>query len=224
MSTVFKLNTEKAKAADAPARINQTGPYLGKFTRAELVTSRQGTQGVDFSFVAEDGQRADYLTLWTVKKDGTELSGLKVLHALLACLALREVASQAGTVRVWDNEQKKEVDRAAELLPTLMNRPIGVVLQREEYWPENGNQKRDRMNLVTVFQHGTNLMAKEILDRKPTAEALAKFVPTIKDKLAADRPQRSGGGGGQAGGYGDQGHAGAGYGGGFDQMDDDIPF
>lgn len=226
----FALNAEAARKADAPARIVQSGAYVGTFTRAELVTSDSGTQGVEFDFVGDDGSRAGYLTLWTTNSEGQELRGMKVLHALMACLQLRSMDSAQGTVKVWDSKVGQEVQRAAELLPALMGKRVGVVLQREEYWPNNGGDKKSRMVLFTVFQAGTNLMAKEILDRIAKPEALAKLVATLKDKLAGDRPApRNGGGysgggnGGNGGGQAPRQQSGRAPSG-FDDMDDDTPF
>lgn len=221
----FTFNPEAARAADAPLRINKTGAYVGKFTRAEYVVSDGGTTGIDLSFVAEDGSKADYLTLWLKKSDGTELRGTKVLSALLRCVNVKTITTTPGTVRTWDNKTKTEGTRAAQIIPALMNVPVGLVLQREEYWPNSGGEKKDRMNLQTVFQAGTNLMAKEIMDKVAKAEALAKYLPTVQDKLA---PARAGGAsnsqsyggnsyGTQAGGDA-MGHAGQ------DIPDDDIPF
>lgn len=222
----FALSTDKARAADAPLRINQTGAYVGTLTKAELVTSDGGTQGIEFSFQADDGSKADYLTLWTVNSEGQELRGMKVVHALMACLQLRKIDSAPGTIKEWDNDAKQERTRSAELLPDLMGKKVGLVLQREEYWPNNGGDKKTRMALYTVFQAGTNLMAKEILDRKAQPEALAKLLGTLKDRQAGERPAGRGNGG--HGGHG--GHT-AGHrqqsgrtSTGFDDMDDDIPF
>lgn len=216
MPTTFKLNADGARKADAPPRINATGAYQGRLTRVELVTSDEGTVGLDMSFAADDGGRADYLTLWLSKRDGTELRGRRVLDAMMACMSLREIEVQPGKVRRWDAEKRAEYMEDAQIVPALMNKPIGLVLQREEYYGRNG--KRDRMNLFTAFQHGTRLMAKEILDRQVQPKALDLLLPTVKDKLAApgsgSSPRTPQGGGGNS----------AGHGGGFDEMDDDIPF
>lgn len=222
----FALNADKARTADAPARINQTGAYVGTFTKAELVKSDGGTQGVEFSFVGDDGSKADYLTLWTVNSEGKELRGMKVLHALMACMQLREMSSAPGTVKEWDSQAQQEKTRQAELLPALMGKKVGVVLQREEYWPTNGGDKKTRMVLFTVFQAGSNLMAKEIMDRKAQPEQLAKLLASLKDRPAGERPagNRGASNGGGASRYQDsgQGHASSGWGG--DPLDDDIPF
>lgn len=217
MPASFKLNPDNARKADAPPRITASGAYQGKLTRVQLVESDQGTVGLDMGFLSDDGSRADYLTLWLTKGDGTELRGRKVLDALMACLSLREIEVQPGKVRRWDNETKQEVMEPAQIVPALMNKPIGLVLQREEYFSQKGD-KRDRLNLVTVFQHGTRLMAKEILDRQTEPKALPGLLATLRDKLAAAPAQ------GSTGRAASGSRSAGGGGGGFDDMDDDIPF
>lgn len=123
-------------------RIDATGPYVGKFTRAEVVVSREGTTGIDFSFIDVNGNKADYLTLWLSKKDGTALRGRKVLDAMMACMKVRQLVSQEGVVTKYDFDEKKDVQVKATLLPALMNAPIGLLLQREGYYPNNGGGKK----------------------------------------------------------------------------------
>lgn len=52
----YQLDPNAAKQADVIfSKIEQKGKYIGVITRAEKVTSKKGTGGVDISFRAETG-------------------------------------------------------------------------------------------------------------------------------------------------------------------------
>ena len=78
----YTLNPEAAKQADNLfSRIEEKGKYLGMLTRAEPITSKKGSKGVDFSFKSETGATADYLTIWTHNGDGKQFMPTNDLNA-----------------------------------------------------------------------------------------------------------------------------------------------
>ena len=85
----YNLNPTAAREASQSLRISVSGKYEGHFTRAEAIKSNSDTEGVEFSFITNDGQTADFLTLWTRNRDGKELLGMKQLSALMACMKVR---------------------------------------------------------------------------------------------------------------------------------------
>lgn len=209
----YNLNTEQAKQADNGAnRITETGKYSGRFTRAEAVTSKQQTEGIEFAFEADNGQSADFLTLWTYNADGKELFGLKVLNALMTCMKVKTIAPQSGTVEKWDRESGGKTKVQGTIYPDLMNKPIGLLLQREEY-AKADSTVGSKFNIYGCFESSTGLVASEILEKIVQPTKLARIVASLHDKpmqapksRAAPASQPSG----QPGG--------------FDTMDDDIPF
>lgn len=181
----YQLSIEHAKSADSGGnRITETGKYIGKFTRAEAVTSKQKTEGLEFTFVSNAGQEADFLSCWTYNVDGKELFGLKVLNALMTCMKVRGIAPSDATIEKFDNGGKKQVK--ATVFADLMNKPIGLLLQREEYIKEN-DQTGYKFNIVGCFDPATELTASEILDKKTSPERLGRMVASLKDKPAAKR-------------------------------------
>lgn len=218
MSRTYQLNTETAAAAKTVGvsqRIVEKGKYVGVFTVAEAVTSTRGTEGIEFRFKSNDGMTADYLTVWTHKENGEELMGAKLVSAIMVCVEAKSIKPAPATVRKWDRDQRKEVDVKAEVYADLMNRQIGVLLAREEYEKADGSTDW-KMALVLPFDAATDRTVAEKLDRKPTGEAL----PAIIERLS-DRPLRTGG---KPAARKPASQTGGDSGGGFADMEDDIPF
>ncbi|MCY1245241.1 hypothetical protein D9M72_583720 [compost metagenome] len=138
--------------------------------------------------------------------------GFQALMAVMACLGLRNIAPQQGSITFWDNEAKAEKTKQGTIFPELCNKPIGLLLETEDYLNRDGDV-RTRMVFASAFQAGTELTASEILDRKTKPEQLEKQVaylrhrPVKPAKGSAAAPART-----------------APAGSGFDDMDDDIPF
>jgi hypothetical protein len=95
----YTLDADLARQVGTRLRITRSGKYSGRFTRAELVASRQKSEGVEFTFESDDGRIADFLTCWTHNVDGRELYGLKVLNAILTCMRIREVTARPATLQ-----------------------------------------------------------------------------------------------------------------------------
>lgn len=199
----YNLDPKSAAAAGAANYISETGKYVGTFTRAEIVTSKQGTEGVELSFTDQSGLRCDYLQLWTYNSKGDALPSLKVLNAIMACLRTRVLEPRQITVTKFDGSIV-----STQGFPELMGKPIGVLLQREEYVKGNGDTGY-KFNVIAPFEAATELTAGEILTKKTAPEQLAKMVAVLKDRpmqapKAASRQTSSPSS--------------------FDNMDDDVPF
>jgi len=175
----YDYDKQAAFAADtAGGRITEKGKYIGKFTRAEHITSKKtGTLGIEFDFIDNDGQRAR-LAIYTRKSDGTTVYGYKQLMAMLTCLKLRGLGDpQNLAARVYDFDEKKEVEKTVPQFVELLNKPIGLLIHMEEY-----NEGKWRPALSHTFEANTELMASEILELKNTPERLPKVLLTLKDR------------------------------------------
>lgn len=191
MST-YALDTDAAKQADnGGARINETGKYIGQFAKAKKVISKQGTEGIEFSFEATNGQTADYLTVWTINKDGEQIYGYKQLMALMTCLKVRNIETKAGEVEEYDSVAKQVVKAKAEIFPALMGKPIGVLLQMEEYEKKDGTVG-EKAAFAGFFDPQTEQTAAEILEKRE-AGALANMVSRLLPvkRLKGSRPVQS---------------------------------
>lgn len=211
----IKLDANSAKSADnISSGIRETGKYVGRFTRSEKLISQKGTQGIGLSFKSKDGQTADYLDLYTENADGDALPSLKTVHAIMACLGLRNIEEGKIEFEQWDKESKSRMKFEADGYPDLLTKDIGLLLQKEIYSDQNG-QDRERVIITGVFQAGTELTASEILDKKTKPEKLEKMVEALMARPVRDS-RKSGGNMRQS-----TRPAAASN---FNDMDDDIPF
>lgn len=209
MSRTYNLDPKAASAADnTVSRIDVSGKYIGILTRAEAVVSRQQTEGIEFSFKTDDGQTADFLTLWTYNVKGEALPSLKALNAIMTICRVKTITPTAGQVEKWDSASHSRVKANATVFPELTGKRVGLLLQREEYAKTDGSIG-SKMNIFGVFDADSELTASEILAKKTQPEVLARMVASLKDKpLNGSRPAAAPAStGGDAGGF-----------------DDDIPF
>lgn len=174
----YDLNPEAAKQSEQ-GRITETGKYSGTFTRAEAVTSEKGTEGIEFTFKDENGSEAGFLTLWTYNTEGRELFGFKVLNALMTCMRVKQIKPSQAVVEKWVDGAKQKVQ--TEVFNDLMNKPIGVLLQKEFYEKRDGSMG-SKLNLTGCFEVSTQMTASEILSKSTKAEKLTGMVANLKDK------------------------------------------
>lgn len=206
---MYALDTNSARKADQTGRrITELGKYIGTFSQVEDITAGTGTKGLALRFEA-NGQTAN-LSLYTMKQSGEQIMGYQVLMAIMTCLSLRNITPKSGTVKAWDRNSNTEVTKQAQVFPELCAKPIGLLLETEDY-PKTGGGVGTRMVIAGVFQANTDLTASEILDKKTTPEQLTKMVARLRHRPV--RGEKAGAPAPAAGGSA-----------GFEDMDDDIPF
>ena len=177
----YTLDTNAAKQADnINSRIDQTGKYLGIFTRAEQTTSTKGTKGVDFSFKSDTGATADYLTIWTHNAAGEPLHGFKVLMAIMTCLRVKSLAAAKGEVEKYDQASKSRIKVTVPLFSDLMNKPVGLLLQMEEYAKSAGGTAW-KPTIFAAFDKD-EFTASEILSKAVKHETLGRMFLSLKDR------------------------------------------
>jgi hypothetical protein len=186
MQITYRLNPTNAKQVGQPGRIDERGAYTGIFTRAEHIVSQKGTNGIEFSFKSDDGRTSDYLTIWIASAGGEELYGKKILDALMTCLRTKSLTSIDGTVRKYDRAAGGEVTATATIFPDLMNKPIGVLLVREEYAKSDGTSGW-KMSIAGCYEAATEKTPREVLDNLP-AGSLEKIVATLRDRPLKNKP------------------------------------
>lgn len=185
---MYTLDTQAAKAANAGGRIDTTGKYSGTIKRCIMFTNQNGTDGVEFEFVDSTGAGAT-MTLWTRSQKNPKLSGYNVLMSMMVVCSIRNLSAQSRMVKKYDYAEKAEIDMQVTVAPEFDNKPITLLLQREEYEKNNGDTGF-RMNIYAALQQGTDLSADEILDRKTVAEQVHKLMGRLADKKA--KPQHGG--------------------------------
>ena len=214
---MYALDTTEARKADnSGGSIKEMGKYIGTFTQAEDVTAKTGTKGIALTFES-NGQKTRF-TLYTMRADGEKIMGFQALSAIMACLKLRSINPAPGQIKSRDYDTNTDVVKPGAVFPELCNKPIGMLLETEDYLNNKG-EPRVRMVFAGAFQADTELTASEILDKKTQPVQLARMVAYMRHrtmKNGAAKPS-------QGGITLPAGHPAA-TGSGFDDMNDDIPF
>lgn len=188
MPRSYDLDPDGAAKAGTSNYISKTDEYIGTFTAAVAVQSKQGTDGIEFSFKTNEGQVANFLQLWTFNTEGRQLYGHAVLSAILACLRQRSIQSRAMTMD----------GKPVEGFPDLCGKSIGLLLQREEYYKQDGSVGF-KFNISAPFEPQSRKVAAEILKSLP-AEKLPQMVAALRDKpVQARREPAHASGGSQSG-------------------------
>ena len=184
----YTLDTGAAKSAETIGKyIRETGKYKGKFTRAELLISQaKGSRGIEFDFVSDDGKECT-LQIWTHSGTGEAYSGINMVNAIMTCLSLRAIQPKQMQVEKYDYDSKQKVRVNVEAFPDLMNKPIGLLLQKEisEY---NGKDKT-KMLIFAAFSHASGKTASEIIDKVAQPVAMEKLLAGLHDKDARGKTQ-----------------------------------
>ena len=189
---MYNLDTDAARKADqSGAGIKEIGKYVGEFTQAkDIVSKNTGAKGIEFAFKSQSGQKAN-LSIYTMSAKGEKYQGYEALMAIMTCMKLRNIKPQFGKATRYDYDTRKEVIEECSIFPDLC-KPIGVLLETEDYQKQDGSTGT-RMVLKNVFQADTELTASEILDRKTKPEQLEKMVAGLRHhplKTAKPLPAR----------------------------------
>ena len=184
----YALDTGAAKSAETIGKyIRETGKYKGKFTRAELmISTTKGSRGIEFDFVSDDGKECT-LQIWTHSGTGEAYSGINMVNAIMTCLSLRAIQPKQMQVEKYDYDSKQKVRANVEAFPDLMNKPVGLLLQKEisEY---NGKDKT-KMLIFAAFSHASGKTASEIIDKVAQPVAMEKLLAGLHDKDARGKTQ-----------------------------------
>lgn len=215
---MYALNPQAARQADQRSeRITEIGKYVGIFTRAEDIESSKGTRGIDFAFVTDDKQTANF-TLWTFNASSKELFGFKQLQALMTCLRVKNIEPSEAIVKKWDRDTNQIEEFDADVFLDLMNKHVGILFETEDYQKNDGTIGT-KVVPAAFFEASSELMAGEILDKKAQPQQLAKMIPNLRH-----RPIRPSSGAPVSTSQPAATRASSPAGNGFEEMDDDIPF
>lgn len=180
---MYQLNPKLARQGDVRSGkyISEIGKYKGVFTIAEKVVSNEkGTHGVRFTFRSDEEQLANF-DIWTKSASGEEYFGLNQLNALMTCMRIKSIQPAEGIIKRWDSIAKQEVPYTGQIFSDLMNKPIGILFETEDF------EKKDGAILTKVafagcFEAGSELIATEILDKAIHPERLSHLVSLLKHR------------------------------------------
>ena len=176
----YTLDATSARNAESIGKfIRDTGKYKGVFTRAELlISTEKGSRGIEFDFLS-DGKECT-LQLWTHSGAGEPYSALNMVNAIMTCLALRGIQPKKMVVEKYDYDSKQRHKVEVTAFPDLMNKPIGLLLQKE--LSVYNNKERSKMLIFAAFNAESEKTSTEILDKIAQPSALAKLVLLLADK------------------------------------------
>lgn len=182
---MLTLNTNSAKQADVlNSEIKESGKYVGVITRAEVLKSKNGNDGLGLSFLSDAGESADYLDLYLGETDGKLWKGSNTANAILCCLKLKQAATGKVKVTKWDATTKARVESIVDGYPDIQGKRIGFLLQKELTTYQGKDQSR--LNIYGVFNAETELTASEILAQATKPEKLAKILASLVAKSVKD--------------------------------------
>jgi len=166
----YNLDANKARQSESGGKfIKDAGKYVGQFTRAEKIVSKGGAMGIEFDF--SDGSKSCTVTIWTHGKDGSELFGLNAISALMTVMRLKSMNESPQMVKKYIYADKAEKQVQAMVYTDLMNKPIGVLVQMEQYLNGTG-ELRVKPSFFCFFDAKSELIATEILDRQVSPKEL----------------------------------------------------
>ena len=176
----YTLDATSARNAESIGKfIRDTGKYKGVFTRAELlISTEKGSRGIEFDFVS-DGKECT-LQLWTHSGTGEPYSALNMVNAIMTCLALRGIQPKKMVVEKYDYDSKQRHKVEVTAFPDLMNKTIGLLLQKE--LSIYNNKERSKMLIFAAYNAESEKTSTEILDKIAQPSALAKLVLLLADK------------------------------------------
>ncbi len=185
----YTLDATSARNAESIGKfIRDTGKYKGVFTRAELlISTEKGSRGIEFDFVS-DGKECT-LQLWTHSSTGEPYSALNMVNAIMTCLALRGIQPKKMVVEKYDYDSKQRHKVEVTAFPDLMNKPIGLLLQKE--LSIYNNKERSKMLIFAAFNAESEKTSTEILDKIAQPSALAKLVLLLADKDNRKAPSQA---------------------------------
>lgn len=140
---MLQYNQEAALEVGAGGFIQESGFYGGgKIVESKFVTAGNGAQGVELSFESADGLKANYLTIYYRKADGTDNKyGLNLINAIMGVTKTPQM--QSGT--------------------ELSGKPIGLALQKVLYSKKDGSDGY-KFEVKIPFVGQTNQTLKEALE------------------------------------------------------------
>lgn len=184
----YTLDTGAAKSAETIGKyIRESGKYKGKFARAELLISQaKGSRGIEFDFLSDEGKECT-LQIWTHSGTGEAYSGINMVNAIMTCLSLRGIQPKPMVVEKYDYDSKQKLRANIEGFGDLMNKPIGLLLQKEI--SEYQGKDKTKMLIFAAFNASSEKTASEIIDKVAQPVALEKLLAGLHDKDARGKTQ-----------------------------------
>lgn len=169
-NVIFTYNEESALAAGMGGFINENGAYIFTITEAEL---KQGTDGskakwIEFSGDSDDGRKVQYLSVYSVKKDGTPNTyGVNMINAMMGCAGINSLTQYMATAGKY-------------VAPEFAGKRIGLVLQKVLRSKRNGDDTYGMEIRIPFIADTRQTLQERKEGAKP--EAVDKTAASLKDR------------------------------------------
>jgi single-strand DNA-binding protein len=170
-NSMFNYDQSQGVSAGVSNYVSESGAYAGRILTAEWSVAKTGTKGIEITFETTEGLKANYLSLWYEKADRTQLSGAKMLNAIMGCTKVASLNSKA--IGQPDGSTKY-------FCPELENKSIGLILQKVLY-TKNDNSDGYKFEIRIPFIPQNNKTLAEQLGNKD-AVTVSNILKTLTDK------------------------------------------
>ncbi|MFH4146966.1 hypothetical protein WAI91_23680, partial [Acinetobacter baumannii] len=79
------------------------------------------TQGFEINFESDSKEFTNF-TIWTVKADGTALSGVHKINAIMACASVKSLTPTDQKLEKYDFDLKQKVQQTCVVAPEMTNK------------------------------------------------------------------------------------------------------
>ncbi|WP_411165534.1 DUF669 domain-containing protein [Klebsiella oxytoca] len=169
-NVIFTYNEESALSAGMGGFIYENGAYIFTITEAELKQGVDGSkaQWIEFSGEADDGRKVQYLSVYSVKKDGKPNTfGVNMINAMMGCAGINSLTQHMASAGKY-------------VAPEFAGKRIGLVLQKVLRSKRDGSDTYG-MEIRIPFIAETRQTLQERKDGvRP--EAVDKVASSLKDR------------------------------------------
>ncbi|EOV1642027.1 DUF669 domain-containing protein [Yersinia enterocolitica] len=169
MSNVtFVYDQDSGLSAGLSGFINESGAYIFTISEAKYVISSGGAKSIEFSVETDDGRKANYLNVYTVKKDGSpNTHGVNMINAMMGCSGVKQLT-------IIKNEA------GVDVAPEFVGRKLGLVLQKTLKTKDDGRETYNFDIRIPYFAQNQRTLQEHVTNAP--AETIAKMLTTLKDK------------------------------------------
>lgn len=165
------FDQESAKKSGGSDHLQDGGAYICTIKNAKYVKAKTDSHGVELSVLTSGGQKANYLTIYYAKADGSEISGGRsLLNALMGLNGLQSLSFQESVI---DGEK-------VHVIPELLDKTCGLFLQKALY-AKGDKSEGYKFEIRCPFDATTNQTFKEKCEGGE-AKAVNYMTSSYKDK------------------------------------------
>ena len=183
-NAIITYNQEEGLKAGGGNFISDGGAYIVKILEAKYPKAKTDTSGIEFSLESKAGQKANYITVYYVKADGSPVKGgMSILSAMMGLLGSNTITSSNGR-----SQDGKDIF----ICPEFTGKTIGMFLQKSLYTKNDGSDGY-KFDIRVPFDPATSKTLREKIgnDQPKTIENMTN---SYKDKDERVQQQQNTGG------------------------------